>query len=219
MFYPAYPRNTTFFSKIEGNIPNPKQEISKTSYYAVLAYDYFDNPHIITVEQPTDSSYQLAYYKNVNGDWEKEVIDENPEAFYAPVMIRGDSALLLIYGKADTIEYAVNKHHTMIQFRKLDIPLVVHNKQNNASISSFPNPFTSNVVIKIASPDQQKISFQVFQLNGQCVYHSSVFQTNGYDCELDWDGSNDEGTCLPPGIYFAKILLNNTVRCCKLIKQ
>jgi len=211
--------NSTYYSKLDGGIPTPKDEISEDSHYAVFSYDLADSPKVIIVEQLTDSLFFLAYYQYLNGFWVKEILEENPIAFYAPVIIRSDSSLLLIYGKGDTIEYAINSPNTMILFRKFDLPVILPEIVQQPNIRIFPIPFNTNVSIRVDNSDHDEVSIEIFQLTGQCVYHARQLCSSGYDCEVVWDGTNDEGMSLPAGIYFARVGIDNTARCCKLIKQ
>lgn len=93
---------------------------------------------------------------------------------------------------------------------------------SNLEITSFPNPFTESVSIKINILKQQDYSnaiFKIYNILGKEIhsfdYNNSL--KNGY-LEFIWNpGLNNEQT--PSGIYLFVVTNNNTTKSIKLIKQ
>ncbi len=82
------------------------------------------------------------------------------------------------------------------------------------SISSYPNPFVSEIKIKYNVLQDERINISIYNLNGQRIktlidnYHPS----GSY--EVRWDAADD---AIPSGLYFYKIQSNNIVKSGKMI--
>lgn len=80
---------------------------------------------------------------------------------------------------------------------------VITGTEPTVSVEVYPNPFQQSIRIKINS--QLKISIiQIKNLMGQEVFRQSVA-----DPEFVWDGRDDTGTEVPPGVYVLRLLSTN----------
>jgi flagellar hook assembly protein FlgD len=70
---------------------------------------------------------------------------------------------------------------------------------------NYPNPFNSTTIIKFATPIDQHISIEVFDILGRKVVTllSEKVQAGYY--EIFWEGQNSAGEAISSGIYFYKL--------------
>jgi agmatine deiminase len=71
---------------------------------------------------------------------------------------------------------------------------------------NYPNPFTGNTTIRFALPRQEKITLEIYDLQGMkiCSFkdHQGMKGTN----LVSWNGCTDEGKICPSGIYFIRLV-------------
>jgi hypothetical protein len=68
----------------------------------------------------------------------------------------------------------------------------------------YPNPFTSEITIEIWNSEKTEVDVAIYTLLGQRIknlYNS----TNEGQLLLKWDGTNDSGQMVVPGIYLCKV--------------
>jgi hypothetical protein len=76
-------------------------------------------------------------------------------------------------------------------------------------LTNYPNPFNPVTTIAFNVPKASKVTVEVYNLKGQKVktlvhgYLSTGLQ------QLNWNGTNDNGTTVASGIYFCKVKGNN----------
>lgn len=81
------------------------------------------------------------------------------------------------------------------------VGIPVH-KVNDLSITSYPNPFSRSVTIAFTLPMRTELEIRVVDLQGRVVKNfQNVYNDKG-EHRLFWNGTNDDGAVLPPGIYF-----------------
>jgi flagellar hook assembly protein FlgD len=84
-------------------------------------------------------------------------------------------------------------------------------------VEAKPNPFSPNgdglfdetrisyFVAKIAYP--QPLSIEIFDLNGERVKTLRNQNDPAFFYEVPWDGRNDDGDLVPPGLYIYQVRL------------
>jgi hypothetical protein len=78
---------------------------------------------------------------------------------------------------------------------------------NYPKINVYPNPFTTMVSIKcqVYSPPKN-ISLNIYDVSGRLVKSFSLFTLpSSLITSLSWDGTNNAGRKLPPGLYFVHL--------------
>lgn len=77
----------------------------------------------------------------------------------------------------------------------------------HSSIHAFPNPFKNNVNIRIEMASSvQEISLKVYDSAGRLLRDfSRQLIEIGTNFSMVWDGSDENGVALPPGVYFVRI--------------
>ena len=84
-----------------------------------------------------------------------------------------------------------------------DLPDLTMTKDGNL-FTIYPNPFTNEITIEVWNPDKTKVDVAIYNLFGQRI--KNLFNgTNEGQLLLKWDGTNDSGQKVVPGIYFCKV--------------
>jgi len=75
------------------------------------------------------------------------------------------------------------------------------NSNKGNAFSCFPNPFTSETYLQFDVEGTSEISINIYNLQGQLIKSvaDSKFETGHY--EMMWDGTNDLGSPVNPGVY------------------
>jgi hypothetical protein len=68
----------------------------------------------------------------------------------------------------------------------------------------YPNPFTHEITIEVRSSKQAEISVDIYDLSGHRIKNLYKGSDNSY-LVLKWDGTNDLGHHISPGMYFCKV--------------
>ncbi|MBU1356828.1 MAG: endonuclease [Candidatus Edwardsbacteria bacterium] len=79
----------------------------------------------------------------------------------------------------------------------------------NKLYQNNPNPFRDKTVISysLASPGQARI--EIYNLLGQAVRMIEVNKPASGRYELEWNGADQAGRMLPPGVYFYRLSVND----------
>ncbi|GEM_PF-3481070 len=78
---------------------------------------------------------------------------------------------------------------------------------DSALLSNYPNPFNSSTIIRLQSksPNGDDL-IDIYNLRGELVRRLKLDKTN----ETVWDSKDSRGDRLPSGIYFARLLMDNS---------
>ncbi len=92
--------------------------------------------------------------------------------------------------------------------------------QNLFSLSqNAPNPFTSSTVISYIIPCETKVVLSVYNLAGQKV-NTIVDKFEGAGIKsVSWNGTNENGQRLDPGVYIYRLQVGNKVQSKRMILQ
>jgi flagellar hook assembly protein FlgD len=68
----------------------------------------------------------------------------------------------------------------------------------------YPNPFTQEISIEIHNQNQGKITVEIYNMAGQRI--KTLFKgLNNGNLILKWNGTNDSGQKVVPGVYMCKV--------------
>lgn len=81
-------------------------------------------------------------------------------------------------------DYGVEEHHFAIQ-----------------DLSIHPNPFNKELYIDLFLDTERKVSVKVFNINGTLIKNISNVATQTGKVSLSWDGTNNSGKRVAPGVY------------------
>lgn len=71
---------------------------------------------------------------------------------------------------------------------------------------NYPNPFNPSTKIQFSMPQTEKVKLEVYDIQGNLVkslVDYELYQPGNY--EVTWDGSDNKGSRVASGIYFAKM--------------
>jgi hypothetical protein len=98
---------------------------------------------------------------------------------------------------------------------------IKENKNDSLLMSAFPNPFNSQVNLRIKLPDNynpDNITFKLYNILGQLIktFHPE-FIKGQKEFRFMWDGKNDNGKIVSSGNYFFVVTTPEKVHSMKLI--
>ncbi len=78
-------------------------------------------------------------------------------------------------------------------------------KIDNRRIELFPNPFSSSITIKFSTLEKGHISLKIYDITGKLVktIANGMYEVSSY--RMKWNGINENGTKVTPGIYYCKL--------------
>jgi flagellar hook assembly protein FlgD len=74
----------------------------------------------------------------------------------------------------------------------------------SAEFKCYPNPFSQEISIEIQNTNQEKITVEVYNMAGQRIKNLYRGNNNG-KLVLKWNGTNDSGQKVAPGVYLCKV--------------
>ncbi len=84
-------------------------------------------------------------------------------------------------------------------------------------VRAMPNPFLSNVELSVLLPVPTKADVAVFDNNGRLVRTVATGQQPSGEATYRWDGRDDAGRPVTPGVYFCRVRTQATEAWTKLV--
>jgi flagellar hook assembly protein FlgD len=84
------------------------------------------------------------------------------------------------------------------------------------TLSVVPNPFSNSTNISFSLSQSQKVSVQIFDMQGRSIKTLVDAQTEAGTHQLTWNARNDNGSAVVTGIYLLKIQAGNFVETKKI---
>jgi hypothetical protein len=196
--------NTSFFSTIGSGtqrLPNGNTFVCS-----------MNDGHFFEVS-PADTAIVWEYINPVTRDGKKKIKADNYPTYNAafrayrysadhPALKNQD----LTAGETITgfdPEYLVPGDITSID------PSTGYLKPADLMASNYPNPFSSSTNIGFDLENSKKVSVVVFDLSGKQVKSLMNQSCSAGNYNLTWDGTNDDGTRVPNGMYFYVLTADN----------
>ena len=82
--------------------------------------------------------------------------------------------------------------------------------KNVTFLNLYPNPFHGSISLLLNVPQNQEVTVKIYNLSGRLVRQIFKGKTNTATLGLTWNGRNDVGTPVAPGIYLVRIENENT---------
>ena len=70
---------------------------------------------------------------------------------------------------------------------------------------SFPNPFSQHTRIPFDLGYTQPVRVAIYSITGQLIASLAHREMSAGSQEITWDGRDDSGRVVPPGVYFCRI--------------
>jgi flagellar hook assembly protein FlgD len=70
---------------------------------------------------------------------------------------------------------------------------------------SFPNPFSQTTRIPFDLGQTQPVRVAIYSITGQLIASLAHREMSAGSHEITWDGRDDSGRVVPPGVYFCRI--------------
>jgi hypothetical protein len=67
------------------------------------------------------------------------------------------------------------------------------------------NPFTQSLSIAFALPSAQRVALVIYGVDGRVIRRLPTFERQAGRHQITWDGSDEAGQRIAPGIYFVKL--------------
>ena len=129
----------------------------------------------------------------------------------------GDGLFALKQSIKDSVEAIIEKVATAITDEPLPVP------EKFTIMQSYPNPFTpgsslhKNATIQISLQHPAFIQIAVHNILGQAVRKLYQGAANTGERHFLWDGTDDAGQFVPPGVYFYRLSTEQNVRIKKVL--
>ncbi len=178
--------------------------------YGQLIHIINNNVYIIDLEKEDDCEYIVFYHKSIlNNQWVGEYILNID--FGGPTKLLSDTEnmYLLISGKLDD-DY-VDIYLMKIPLDSLITCVPSINYLHNDLLSlypNYPNPFRYNTSFSFELLSEGISDFRILDIGGKTVKTlvSSHLKSGKYT--IGWDGKDDNGNMLKPGVYYYRLKVN-----------
>ena len=88
---------------------------------------------------------------------------------------------------------------------------------NNQTFAIAPNPFRNETKINIHVEKQTEVDVTVYNLQGKMVRSLLKEQLVDNSLSVSWNGEDDQGNVLPPGMYYCTLRYGSTLETVKLV--
>jgi hypothetical protein len=86
-----------------------------------------------------------------------------------------------------------------------------------AVLPAYPNPFNPSTTLTYGIDKDSKVEIQIYDIRGKLITTLlNTEQTQGWH-SVKWNGTNQQGTQVPAGIYLSRIIAGNEVKTAKLM--
>jgi glutamine cyclotransferase len=83
--------------------------------------------------------------------------------------------------------------------------------QTGLSLCSYPNPFTTQCVVKIQDPESKnQMKLNIYDASGRVVRSFNDLTNYHSPIEIYWDGTDNFGNEITPGVYFMRLQIDNS---------
>lgn len=165
--------------------------------YAYADFQYWDDTQYF-LPSTAESAVVTLYYQSTSKEYVEFLRDENQtnsagQDLYDAWFAQGKSAPVVMGRLSTAVQVTAGVNDT-----DGDKPLVYSLNQNR------PNPFGPVTSVTYSLASREHVNISVYDLAGRHVRTlvNEVQQPSRYG--IEWDGTNDRGKALPPGVYFIR---------------
>ena len=77
--------------------------------------------------------------------------------------------------------------------------------------SAFPNPFNGAVNFKFFMPENESVTFKIFDLNGRVITEKLILPGIKGEYSVNWNGKDMYGNNKSSGIYFYQFISKSSI--------
>ncbi len=85
------------------------------------------------------------------------------------------------------------------------------------SLTTWPNPFRNTTIIRFSIPASCEAELKIYDVTGACIKHLFRNRLDRGHHPFAWDGRDDRGTAVAPGMYFARARAGKIHICSKIM--
>lgn len=189
-------------------------------FSTTIECDSYNELHIIgteLIDYGIHDTVKLVYYHRPDGNnWEHLILDEAANTIFTPELEIYNDKLYLCYVKSDSAPFG----DAFLTKMELLTTIEENNHSSNdklLTLNAYPNPFNSEIQIDISVEKKSMLDIYITDLKGKLVYSlpSPIKINDKYS--FTWNGINNKGKKVTPGIYLATIATGNTMKTIKVI--
>jgi hypothetical protein len=150
------------------------------------------------------------------------ITPESPFSFDLEMPADIDSSEYLIVEIRSAWSVNAQESHEIVEFLPVEessgVPDPKLPADRKLRIESYPNPFHPGTKIRYYLPEASMASLEIFDVRGRLVRSlvASTVQPAGWHT-VEWNGLNDSGERVSPGIHFSRISTRMQSTTCKIV--
>ena len=118
-------------------------------------------------------------------------------------LYRGGQTYLLNAMKVSGTEWFEKNGSLFAEVNTNDMT-ALHRVNDSIWFKCYPNPFSEEITIEIHNPKRGKVKVEIYNLTGHLIKNLTI-EKNDRHIEIIWNGTNNLGQKISPGVYFCKI--------------
>ncbi|MCK4233915.1 T9SS type A sorting domain-containing protein, partial [candidate division WOR-3 bacterium] len=110
-----------------------------------------------------------------------------------------------IYVTGESVGSGTEYDYATIKYAQVGVEESGSNKQKTR-LEIYPNPFITSTSIHLSSKEQtaKDMELQIYDVSGRRV-RDFILYPSSFILGATWDGRDEVGNVVPPGIYFLKL--------------
>ncbi len=158
----------------------------------------------------------ICFKQNEHDQWMTYDLDVNAESFLLENLAEETDYNIKIAAEYDDI-YLESTVVTLNTYDYYDVDPNTAPPVETGEMSVYPNPFNPSTTIAFSLPESGDVTLDIYNIRGEKVKSLLSEHRDSGNHLLPWDGSNDKGSAVASGIYFARLITGNREDTCKLL--
>jgi len=109
-------------------------------------------------------------------------------------------------------------YRVLHRFYQEAITRVEATNPDDKQVMAYPNPFTEDVKISVSHEQTESINLIIYSASGQQIREIPFGELGAGRHDLQWDGTDNDGTQVAEGLYFYRVVLDGKPVSGKLLK-
>jgi hypothetical protein len=193
--------DSTLYRYFTGNEWSEPELIVENDPYSQKISVTNNKVFIIDWEGDENSGDIVFYEKDENNNWLGQII-LSAEVINPEDMVGKNNQLnLVLLSNLTDVSYDIYYMNKIVDTSTQ----IIENEFYFNKISLFPNPFSDYSTIQFEIKKSGDISINVYELNGKLINTLINKYMVAGKHNINWDGSNENGTKVKPGLYFIRV--------------